>query len=180
MSSCLVNLRREPTILGLDIEGNVAPRVKDIETLLPGQNITMIVHKAPRLLTSDVSGVASKLASLRWLLGPKADLPKIIRRSPALLLSNVENTVATKFRKLEELFPSADVVKMVEKDATVLFYDFENTLQMKVECWRKRVTNATEMDNLIVQYPLLLSYSLDTSVSRLDYIIQVMICIHRK
>ncbi|CAM9803218.1 unnamed protein product, partial [Discosporangium mesarthrocarpum] len=113
-----------------------------------------------------------KLSSLRWLLGPGADLRKIIRRKPEVLLSNVETTVADKFRQLQELFPSADAVKMVERDATLLFYDFEKTLKIKVESWRDRVTNTTELDSLIESYPVILSYSLDMSVSRLDYLKQ--------
>lgn len=45
----------------------------------------------------------------------------------------------------------------------------------QVDCWRERVSNATELNQLIQDYPLLLSYSLDTSVSRLDFLIEVSI-----
>lgn len=44
---------------------------------------------------------------------------------------------------------------------------------MQVECWRQRVSNATELDSLIQRYPVLLSYSFGMSVSRLDYLTQV-------
>lgn len=35
------------------------------------------------------------------------------------------------------------------------------------------MSNVTELNQIIQHYPLLLSYSLDTSVSRLDFFIQV-------
>lgn len=35
------------------------------------------------------------------------------------------------------------------------------------------MSNVTELNQLIQDYPLLLSYSLDTSVSRLDFLIEV-------
>lgn len=43
----------------------------------------------------------------------------------------------------------------------------------QVDCWRERVSNVTELDHMITAYPVLLSYSLDTTVSRLDFLIQV-------
>lgn len=46
-------------------------------------------------------------------------------------------------------------------------------LSEQVDCWRERVSNVTELNQIIQHYPLLLSYSLDTSVSRLDFFIQV-------
>lgn len=54
--------RREPTILSLDIAGNVKQKLEDLAQLLPEQNVTFLVGKAPRLLTSDVSGVAQKVS----------------------------------------------------------------------------------------------------------------------
>lgn len=43
----------------------------------------------------------------------------------------------------------------------------------QVDCWRERVSNVSELDSLIQVYPVLLSYSLDTSVSRIDFLVQV-------
>ncbi|CAM9638144.1 unnamed protein product, partial [Hapterophycus canaliculatus] len=96
---------------------------------------------------------------------------QIIHRRPALLVSKIETTVAAKFEQLQNLFPDANVVSMVESDATVLLYDY-TSVSVKVDCWRERVSNVTELNQIIQHYPLLLSYSLDTSVSRLDFFIQ--------
>lgn len=43
----------------------------------------------------------------------------------------------------------------------------------KVDCWRERVSNVSELNSVIEVYPTLLSYSLDASVSRADFVIQV-------
>lgn len=48
-----------------------------------------------------------------------------------------------------------------------------DSLSRQVDCWRERVSNVTELNQVIQDYPLLLSYSLDTSVSRLDFLIEV-------
>lgn len=53
--------RREPTILCLDVERKLKPRLEGLAELLPGQNMTATVAKIPRLLTSDVSGMAQKV-----------------------------------------------------------------------------------------------------------------------
>ncbi|CAM9149560.1 unnamed protein product [Ectocarpus sp. 13 AM-2016] len=164
-------VRTEPTILYLDIGGLVKRRLERLSELLPGHDVSVLVRKVPRLLTTNVSSLAQKMSSLRWLLGPDADLHRIIHRRPALLVSKIETTVAAKFQQLQDLFPDANVVSMVESDATVLLYDY-TSVGVKVECWRERVSNATELNQLIQDYPLLLSYSLDTSVSRLDFLIE--------
>ena len=36
-------------------------RLESLSELLPGQNVTAMVGKVPRLLTSDVSGMAQKV-----------------------------------------------------------------------------------------------------------------------
>eukprot|EP00903_Cladosiphon_okamuranus_P008396 g8072.t1 len=164
-------VRAEPTILYLDIGGLVKRRLESLSELLPGHDVALLVKKVPRLLTTNVSSLAQKISSLRWLLGPEADLHRIIHRRPALLVSKIETTVAAKFQQLQELFPEGNVVSMVESDATVLLYDY-TSISVKVDCWRERVSNVTELNQLIQDYPLLLSYSLDTSVSRLDFLIQ--------
>ncbi|CAM9652980.1 unnamed protein product, partial [Ectocarpus fasciculatus] len=164
-------VRTEPTILYLDIGGLIKRRLESLSELLPGHDISVLVRKVPRLLTTNVSSLAQKMSSLRWLLGPEADLHRIIHRRPALLVSKIETTVAAKFQQLQDLFPDANVVSMVESDATVLMYDY-TSVGVKVDCWRERVSNATELNQLIQDYPLLLSYSLDTSVSRLDFLIE--------
>ncbi|CAM9221249.1 unnamed protein product, partial [Sphacelaria rigidula] len=113
-----------------------------------------------------------QVSSLRWLLGPAVDINKVLRLKPELMLSNVETTVAAKLRQLQELFPEGDVVSMVESDPSVTMYDYENNINVKVECWRQRVSNVTELDSLIQRYPKLLSASFDMSISRLDFLIQ--------
>ncbi|CBJ31071.1 expressed unknown protein [Ectocarpus siliculosus] len=148
-------VRTEPTILYLDIGGLVKRRLESLSELLPGHDVSVLVRKVPRLLTTNVSSLAQK----------------IIHRRPALLVSKIETTVAAKFQQLQDLFPDANVVSMVESDATVLLYDY-TSVGVKVDCWRERVSNATELNQLIQDYPLLLSYSLDTSVSRLDFLIE--------
>ena len=49
-------------MLGLDISRTIKPRLEGLGELLPGQNVTSMVAKIPRLLTSDVSGMAQKVS----------------------------------------------------------------------------------------------------------------------
>lgn len=58
-------LRREPTVLGLDISRTIKPRLEGLSDLLPGQNVTSMVSKIPRLLTSDVSGMVQKVVHVQ-------------------------------------------------------------------------------------------------------------------
>lgn len=73
---CIVSfrLRREPTVLGLDISRTIKPRLEGLSDLLPGQNVTAMVSKIPRLLTSDVSGMVQKVVHVQILTETRNEL----------------------------------------------------------------------------------------------------------
>lgn len=60
----LLAARTEPTILYLDIGGLVKRRLESLSELLPGHDVSVLVRKVPRLLTTNVSSLAQKVRSL--------------------------------------------------------------------------------------------------------------------
>ena len=115
-----------PSLLHLDA-GGLATRVNGMQAALPGVQVSVILRRAPRLLSSKPETLRANFAALAAVLPPPADAAAIVERQPTLLGSSPDR-LAEKIDLLEELTSEGERAALIGSPAS-----FARTLTASLE-----------------------------------------------
>lgn len=178
---CIQIIHRRPALLVSKIETTVAAKFQQLQELFPDANVVSMVESDATVLLYDYTSVSVKVRMrglLHWTKRRHTCTYKY-RLDAVVCLFVTQSLCCLPLFLACNVFCFGVLVATYAHDSCllscphVLCWLVYHGLTLQVDCWRERVSNVTELNQLIQDYPLLLSYSLDTSVSRLDFLIEV-------
>uniref|UniRef100_A0A7S2XXQ4 Uncharacterized protein n=1 Tax=Fibrocapsa japonica TaxID=94617 RepID=A0A7S2XXQ4_9STRA len=100
-------LTEVPTILRLNVEKNVCPRVEHIKAKFPQRPVEELVLEAPGLVGFTTSSLQKRLDQLSTLL-PSRAAEDIVCEYPAIIVRNIEHGLTNKVNHLNQLLGLSD------------------------------------------------------------------------
>ena len=152
-----VVLLRHPLLLTHDLEETLQPKLRTLEALLPGLNISRAVLRAPALLQlSSETTIAPRLKSLEERLGSRSAAIRAISRTPTLLnLRDIE----ARYERLRVALPGLkekELAKVVGQRPELLTFN-DSSIQAKAEALAE-LFHVTDASRIIRRDPRLLTY----------------------
>ncbi|KAK9086205.1 hypothetical protein Syun_028599 [Stephania yunnanensis] len=132
--------------------------------------ISIIFHRQPSLLKSDLQTLQSKLALLKGLGLSGSDLVKIINCRPRFLATRIGRGLDDRIKFLEPLFGSRQtLLKAIIRNPSLLNYDLNNHIKKTVSLYESLGIGREDLVPLLLSRPTLIPRS-SINDEKLDYI----------